>query len=236
MKAKAEDVMKRFTTPERMDEAHLGDYPRLDAGFYDDFERLLRGKGFRLLGDVCITTPGLTHALGRNTVYRCMCDASGTVMATAYQAGFTRWRRLAMRLAGLRCDKVVELRAATAEGDVFLVGNVEAAAFQRRTLAAAGVRYEQCPMTASPEALYECFRALITAAAADSVLSDRTLLRLDTIGLQKSIMEYEEEKAVQLARFGLMITPEEFAQCVNIYFEASRLTVGGLDKLLQPKD
>ena len=78
--------------------------------------------------------------------------------------------------------------------------------------------------------------ALITAAAADSVLSDRTLLRLDTIGLQKSIMEYEEEKAVQLARFGLAITPEEFAQCVNIYFEASRLTVGGLDKLLQPKD
>lgn len=227
--------MKRYTTPERMDEACLGDYPRLDADFYDGFEQFLRGRGFRLLGDVCITTPGLAKALGRNTVYRCMCDATGTVMAAAYQIGFTRTRRIMLRLLGIRGDRVIEMRAATADGDIVLAGNIHAPAFQRKWLSASGVRYQPSPPGTPVAAMYANWLNLMAQTAEDASVGGRTLLKLNTIGLQKSVMEYEEEKTIHLMRAGTKITPEEFARCVNIYFEPSNLTVAGWAELQKQK-
>ncbi len=221
--------MKRFTPKEQMAEAYLGDYPRLDEDFYNGFEQFLRGKGFRLLGDVCVKTPGMGKAILRNTVCRCMCDASGCVMAAAYQVGFTRWRRWLTRLAGVRCDRVIEFRALGSD-QIWLAVNVEASAFQRKAIANAHIVYQPSPCNTPVAAMYANWIKAVAFHAARPEAAGQRLYKLNTLALQRSAMEYEDERGIRLMRTGKLLSIDEFSHCECIYFEPSEMMLGDLDR------
>ncbi|MDD3153740.1 MAG: hypothetical protein PHS41_02650 [Victivallaceae bacterium] len=217
--------MQRIVYPERMRETTLDRFSKLDPEFYKHFSDYYASQQFQDLGDWEIITPGLSKIIARNTVYRCMVSADGVTMATGYEVGFTRFRRMILRLSGVNRSNLMELRMALSDGTVLIGLNVSLQEFQIQGFAASGITVFSYPDASCAE-LFAAYQQDVAKMAATE-LGSRRLLKLDSMELQRSIMDFEAENTTRAAK-GLELLP--IASYVNLggKVELSRKPFGSL--------
>lgn len=86
------------------------DYPHLDASWYDERERDLRGIGFRLIGNMGME--------GVHSYVRAVGSSDGEICVGFYQAKFPGIQGLKMRLLGAKFPYVIEATTSFSDGTI----------------------------------------------------------------------------------------------------------------------